>query len=51
MMLHQDESSHEWVPNQSWDLIVTMDDAKNEHYSVLFLRRKGRRVVSGVSLR
>ena len=27
MMLHQDGSSHEWVPDQWWDLIVTMDDA------------------------
>ena len=27
MMLHQDGSSHEWVPGRWWDLIVTMDDA------------------------
>ena len=25
MMLHQDGSSHEWVPGRWWDLIVTMD--------------------------
>ena len=27
MMLHQDGSTHEWVPGKKWDLIVTMDDA------------------------
>lgn len=27
MMLHQDGSTHEWVPGVEWDLIVTMDDA------------------------
>ena len=26
MMVHQDGSSHEWVPGRWWDLIVTMDD-------------------------
>ncbi len=26
MLLHQDGSTHEWVPDQHWDLIVTMDD-------------------------
>ncbi len=32
MMLHQDGSSDEWVPDQWWDLIVTMDDAnKRKH--------------------
>jgi hypothetical protein len=25
MMLHQDGSTHEWVPGQKWDLIVTME--------------------------
>ena len=34
MMLHQDGSTHEWVPGLVWDLIVTMDDATNEHYSM-----------------
>ena len=37
MMLHQDASTHEWVPGQHWDLIVTMDDATNEHYSIFFV--------------
>lgn len=31
MMLHQDGSTHAWVPGSQWDLIVTMDDATNEH--------------------
>ena len=33
MMLHQDGSSHEWVPGRWWDLIVTMDDATSDIYS------------------
>jgi transposase len=41
MMLHQDGSSHEWVPGKKWDLIVTMDDATNEHYSVFFVQEEG----------
>ena len=27
MMLHQDGSTHEWVPGCQWDLIMTLDDA------------------------
>lgn len=41
MMLHQDGSSHEWVPGQVWDLIVTMDDATNEIYSAFFVEEEG----------
>jgi hypothetical protein len=41
MMLHQDGSSHEWVPGKKWDLIVTMDDATNEHYSMFFVEEEG----------
>jgi len=41
MMLHQDGSTHEWVPGQKWDLIVTMDDATNEHYSMFFVQEEG----------
>lgn len=37
MMLHQDGSRHEWVPGRLWDLIVTMDDATSEHYSMFFV--------------
>lgn len=41
MMLHQDGSTHEWVPGCRWDLIVTMDDATNEHYSMFFVEEEG----------
>lgn len=41
MMLHQDGSSHEWVPGQWWDLIVTMDDATSEIYSAFFVDEEG----------
>jgi hypothetical protein len=40
-MLHQDGSSHEWVCGKKWDLIVTMDDATNEHYSMFFVNEEG----------
>lgn len=40
MMLHQDGSDHEWVPDQRWDLIVTMDDATSEHYSMFFVEEE-----------
>lgn len=41
MMLHQDGSSHEWVLGKKWDLIVTMDDATNEHYNAFFVDEEG----------
>jgi len=41
MLLHQDGSTHEWVPGYWWDLIVTMDDATNEHYSMFFVDEEG----------
>jgi transposase len=41
MMLHQDGSRHEWVSGKKWDLIVTMDDATNEHYSMFFVEEEG----------
>ena len=41
MMLHQDGSTHEWVEGKHWDLIVTMDDATNEHYSMFFVEEEG----------
>lgn len=40
-MIHQDVSTHEWVATQKWDLIVTMDDATNEHYSMFFVKEEG----------
>jgi transposase len=41
MMLHQDGSTHQWVPQVYWDLIVTMDDATNEHFSMFFVEQEG----------
>ena len=41
MLLHQDGSRHEWVPGQRWDLIVTLDDATNEHDSMFFCEEEG----------
>jgi len=41
MMLLQDGSRHEWVSGKRWDLIVTMDDATNEHYSMFFVDEEG----------
>lgn len=41
MMIHQDGSTHEWVPGQSWDLIVTMDDATSTVYSDFFVDEEG----------
>jgi hypothetical protein len=42
MMLHQDGSTHEWVPGGvKWDLIVTLDDATSEHYSMFFVDEEG----------
>jgi transposase len=43
MILHQDGSRHEWAPGQKWDLIVTMDDATSEHYSMFFVDEEGTR--------
>lgn len=41
MMIHQDGSTHEWISGQVWDLIVTMDDATNEIYSMFFCQQEG----------
>jgi hypothetical protein len=41
MMLFQDGSTHEWVAGKKWDLIITMDDATNEHYSLFFVYEEG----------
>jgi len=41
MMLHQDASTHEWVPGVKWDLVVTMDNATNEHYSMRLVAGEG----------
>jgi hypothetical protein len=41
MIVHQDGSTHEWVPGVRWDLIVTMDDATGEHLSMFFVAQEG----------
>ena len=41
MVLHQDASTHEWVPGVQWDLVVTMDDATNEIHSAFFCDEEG----------
>jgi transposase len=41
MLLHQDASTHEWVAGCRWDLVVTMDDATSEHYSMFFVEQEG----------
>ncbi len=41
LMLHQDGSSHRWVPGTEWDLIVTLDDATSEVYSGFFVAEEG----------
>jgi len=41
IMLHQDASSHEWIEDTKWDLIITMDDADNEIYSGFFVEEEG----------
>lgn len=41
MMIHQDGSTHQWVPGPQWDLINTMDDATSEHYSMFFVDQEG----------
>jgi transposase len=43
MLMHQDGSRHEWVPDQRWDLIVTMDDATSDHYAMQFVEEEGTR--------
>lgn len=41
MLVHQDASSHGWVPGAVWDLVVTMDDATGEHTSMFFCAQEG----------
>lgn len=41
MMLHQDGSRHQWMAGCYWDLIVTLDDATGEHYSMFFVEEEG----------
>ncbi len=40
MMAHQDASTHRWVPDELWDLVVTMDDATGDHTSMFFCEQE-----------
>ena len=41
MMIHQDASTHKWIKEVYWDLVVTMDDATSEIYSIFFVEQEG----------
>ncbi len=41
MLLHQDASTHAWVPGVKGDLVVTMDDATNAHYAMRCVEEEG----------
>jgi hypothetical protein len=41
MLVHQDASTHSWVPGQYWDLVVTLDDATGTHLSMFFCEEEG----------
>src|SRR5229473_5862388 len=43
MMLHQDASTHAWLPGDArgYDLVVTMDDATSELYSAFLVDEEG----------
>ena len=41
MLMHQDASTHRWMPAQVWDLVVTMDDATGVHTSMFFCDQEG----------
>ena len=41
MLVHQDASTHEWVPGQKWDLVATLDDATSKITSLFFVEEEG----------
>ena len=41
MMLHQDGSTHQWIADEYWDLIVTLDDANSHILSAFFVKEEG----------
>lgn len=43
LRLHQDSCSHEWLAGRRCDLVMTMDDATNEHYSMFICEQSGTR--------
>ncbi|MGQ9659922.1 MAG: hypothetical protein ACUVT0_07490, partial [Thermochromatium sp.] len=38
---HRRAPVDEWMPGQYWDLIVTRDDATNEHDAMFFVEEEG----------
>jgi len=40
-LLHQDGSTHNWIPDVKWDLIITLDDATSTHYSMFSVDEEG----------
>jgi hypothetical protein len=41
MMLHQDGSTHAWLPGRELDLVVTLDDAMSAIYSAFLVEEEG----------
>ena len=41
LMIHQDASTHYWVPDEQWDLVITVDDADSEIYSAFMVAEEG----------
>lgn len=41
LMIHQDASTHYWVADEQWDLVITMDDANSEIYSAFMVAQEG----------
>ena len=41
MLVHQDGSTHKWVADAEWDLVVTLDDATGEVCSGFFVGEEG----------
>ena len=48
MMIHQDGFTHEWIEDNIWDLIVTMDYAGNIYVAKLNLYAKTQNTISPV---
>ena len=43
LRLHQDSYRHEWLAGRPCDLVVTLDDATSEHYSMFVCEQAGTR--------
>ena len=38
---HEDAATHEQAPEKRWDLIISLDDATSEQYSMFFVEEEG----------